>query len=56
MSTFKVVANTDYNEFCLQVQDAVRKGWTIKGDEMLVEGKYVQCFIRFKETNNELVA
>ena len=56
MSTFKVVANTDYDEFCLQVQDAVREGWTIKGDEMLAEGKYVQCFIRFKETNNELVA
>ena len=46
MSTFKVVANTDYAEFCLQVQNAVREGWTIRGDEMLAEGKYVQCFIR----------
>ena len=56
MSTFKVVANTDYDEFCLQVQDAVREGWTTRGDELFLEEKYIQCFIRFKETNNELVA
>lgn len=47
MSTFKVVANTDYDSFCLQVQDAVREGWNIRGDEMFLEGKYIQCFIRF---------
>ena len=41
------IASGATDQFCLQVQDAVREGWTIKGDEMLAEGKYIQCFIRF---------
>ena len=49
MSTFKVVANTDYDSFCLQVQDAVREGWQIKGDEMLAETGYHAFFTMLTE-------
>jgi hypothetical protein len=49
MMTFRVIANTDYDGFCLQVQNSLKEGWTLRGEEMFVEEKYVQVFIKFPE-------
>lgn len=50
--TFRVVANTNYDDFCQQVQNSLREGWTLKGEEMFVEEKYVQVFIKIPEAND----
>ena len=52
--TFRVVASADHDAFCQEVQKALRDGWTLKGEEMFVEYKYVQVFLKFPENIMEL--
>ena len=45
MKNFKVIASEDYDNFCLAIRKALEEGWFLKGDEMFVGNKYVQCLI-----------
>ena len=45
MKNFKVIASENYDNFCLAIRKALEEGWFLKGDEMFVGNKYVQCLI-----------
>ena len=52
--TFRVVASADNDAFCQEVQKALSDGWTLHCEEMFLDYKYVQVFLKFPENIMEL--